>query len=680
MKQTYSLIVMFFMAAIAFAQQPIITAIVDGSCSSTPKFFEIYADTDVDLSQYAVELQSNSNTTWSNTTTLEYTFSESRTTNFVYVIANSSSLTTFEAEYPGVSTEATLLSGAANFNGDDRIRIIEIATGTVVDQYGEEGTDGSDTVWDYLDTYANRVDGTGPDAGFNSANWSYAPINALDTQGICNNGSQTLETVTNTGTYSPTASTEPTLNVNGSPITGLDYFTNNGPSEEGVFTVSATNLESSVIISSEDFEISLTSGAGFSKEIIIAFPSNGVFPTTDVFVRLPAGLTPDDYSDLITVNSTNATEETVDVSGTVTADDPFITIAGNVEGLSYNEGSGPSGLDAFGVSGMFLTESITVAVDNEFELSLDEEGSFSSAVSIAPVDGTVENTTVFIRLRAGETAGDYTGTITATSTGAENQTLSASGTVNAAATCAAIGSIIVTEVLPNPGVTGDSSGEYFELYNTTDTNIDIQSWILRDQDSDTHTVTESVVVPANGYALLATSATDNGGLSPLYVYSSFALANGGDEIVIECGGAIIDEIAYNSGDWPYSNGVSMELANNSLDATSNDDSNNWFAATSTYGDGDLGTPGAVNDATLSNGSIENIQFSIYPNPATSGTLNINSSNGQSFDVEIYSTLGQQVISQKSVARAINISSLTTGMYIVKISQGDASQTRKLVVK
>ncbi|PRP68014.1 lamin tail domain-containing protein [Nonlabens agnitus] len=680
MKQTYSLIVMFFMAAIAFAQQPIITTIVDGSCSSTPKFFEIYADVAVDLSLYAVEIQSNSNTTWASNTQLEFAFSEPRTTNFVYVIANSASATTFQAEYPDVDTEATLISGAANFNGDDRVRIIEISTGLVVDQYGTDNTDGTGTEWEYEDTYANRIDGSGPDSGFNSGNWSYGTLQALDSQGICNGGGQNLQTVTQTGTYSTTAPSGPALNVNGSPVTGLDYFENNGPSQEGQFTVSGMNLEGSVLVSSTVFEVSLTSGAGFSESVEVAFPSNGELPITDIYVRLPAGLTAGDYAESIEVSSVNATTQTVAVAGTVTADDPFITLAGNVEGLSYNEGSGPSGLDAFGVSGMFLTESITVAVDNEFEVSLDEEGSFSSAVSIAPVDGTVENTTVFIRLRAGETAGDYTGTITATSTGAENQTLSANGSVNAAATCAAVGSIIVTEVLPNPGVTTDGNGEFLELYNTTDTDIDIQSWILRDQDDDTHTITESVIVRANGYALLARSATENGGLSPLYIYDSFALANSGDEIVIECGGTVIDEIAYNSTDWPYSNGISMELANNSLDATANDDPSNWFAATSTFGDGDSGTPGAVNDATLSSDSIENPQFSMYPNPATSGTLNISVTNGGSVDVEIFSTLGQRVVNQKAVTTSVNINGLNTGLYIVKLTQGEASQTRKLVVK
>ena len=44
------------------------------------------------------------------------------------------------------------------------------------------------------------------------------------------------------------------------------------------------------------------------------------------------------------------------------------------------------------------------------------------------------------------------------------------------------------------------------------------------------------------------------------------------------------------------NGASWQLDANSLDAVSNDDINNWCYSTMNFGNGDLGTPGAVNEA------------------------------------------------------------------------------------
>lgn len=85
-------------------------------------------------------------------------------------------------------------------------------------------------------------------------------------------------------------------------------------------------------------------------------------------------------------------------------------------------------------------------------------------------------------------------------------------------------------------------------------------------------------------------------------------------------------------------------------------------------------------STLSSASIEATSFKIYPNPATGNTVNITSSNGEAVNVVIYSTLGQKVLTANSITNEINISNLDSGIYIVKITQGTAAQTRKLVIK
>jgi hypothetical protein len=675
MKQTYSLIVTLLMAAIAFAQQPILTGVMDATCSGgNPKVVEIYANGTVDFSQFTLSKQTNGGSFTDEVLTALGTVTD----DFVYVYSTSNGgEDIFNSEFPSVPANRSLASSTASINGDDGLRLLN-AAGDVVDQYGVTDVDGTDETWEYTNSYATRLDGTGPDGGFTEANWSINATNTLNGQGACNGGSA-LEGLF--GQYSAMASNDPSININGAPVTGLDYFENNGPSDAQTFTVSGMNLTSDISLTADaDFEISLQEMSGYSQNLSVS-PTTGTVASTTIYVRLIAGQITGSYSGNVSVGATGATTETVAVSGEVSADDPFITLAGFVDGLDYNEGSGPSDVDTFGVSGMFLTSDVTITVDNGFELSLDEMGTFASSIAITPVDGTVDNVTVFVRLGAGEVAGDYAGTITATSAGADDQTLTASGTVNAAATCAAVGSIIVTEAMPNPAAVGDTTGEYFEIYNTTGTDIDIQSWILKDQGSNSHTVTESVIVPANGYVLLARSDMDNGGLTPDYVYGSeFALSNSSDEIIIECGGTSIDEVIYD-GSWPYGSGVAMELTIQSLNSVANDTANNWQAATSTYGSGDLGTPGAVNDATLSIDSAAKAQFSLYPNPASSNyALNIDASTGGTFDVEIYSALGQRVLSQQDVSRTININSLNTGLYIVKITQGDASQTRKLVVK
>ena len=176
--------------------------------------------------------------------------------------------------------------------------------------------------------------------------------------------------------------------------------------------------------------------------------------------------------------------------------------------------------------------------------------------------------------------------------------------VSCATVCANPGDIVITEIMQNPSAVSDANGEYFEVYNSTSADIDLDGWVIRDDDSDSHTIGSSVIVPAGGYAVLARNGDTgtNGGLTADYVYGTdITLANGDDEVVLECDGTEIDRVNYDGGpNFPDPNGASMNLNPSNLNATDNDTGSNWCESNSSYGDGDLGTPGAANDACGSN--------------------------------------------------------------------------------
>jgi regulation of enolase protein 1 (concanavalin A-like superfamily) len=171
------------------------------------------------------------------------------------------------------------------------------------------------------------------------------------------------------------------------------------------------------------------------------------------------------------------------------------------------------------------------------------------------------------------------------------------------ADCVSPGGLVITEIMQNPSVINDSDGEYFEVYNPTGADADLMSYVIRDNDFDSHTITSSVIVPAGGYVVLARNADDaqNGGLGAAYEYGSdIALANGGDEVILECNGTVIDAVAYDGGpNFPDPNGASMNLDPNALDASSNDSGANWCESTSAYDANNLGTPAMPNDGCSS---------------------------------------------------------------------------------
>jgi hypothetical protein len=682
MKKHYLNILLVLFTTISFAQQPIITAIVDGDCSGgNPKLLEIYANGTVDFSLYSLENQTNANTgSWAGT--FDLSGFGTVTDGFVYVTTTGSA-TALASEFPSIASSPQLTSGVINLNGDDRIRLIETATATVIDQYGVTDVRGTNETWNYADSFAKRVSGTGPDAGFTESNWTIGGTGTLDGLGTCQGGTDTFETlIGGIATYTATAVTTPTITVIGA-LTGLDYFENNGPSNEGSINVSGMNLTTGITATATDFELSLTSGGNFVGSLNIP-QTGGAVANTPIYVRLKAGLTTASYTEDIIFTSGMAPQQTVNVSGTVSPDSPQITVGGSVDILNYFDGNGPSQEDSIGVAGRFLTSDIVVTATAPFEVSLTTGSGFGSSVNVPFGGGNVNFTDVFIRLAAGQLPGNYTGTLTVSSTNVTDQVLNTEGNVLPVANCAPVGSIIVTEIMNNPAVNNDPAGEYFELYNTTNNPIDIQSWEIKDEATATevHTITSSLIIPANGYVVIGNAAIPNGGVVMGYTYGNdISLGNGTDGVVIDCAGTVIDEVTWDNGaTFPDPSGASMELSITALNHIDNDLGSNWGTAVTPFGDGDLGTPGAVNNFTLSNESFENSTFSMYPNPVQDGMLYINSSNGTAVDVIIYSVLGQKMLSVKDLNSGLDISNIASGMYLVKITQANTTQTYKLVIK
>lgn len=73
-------------------------------------------------------------------------------------------------------------------------------------------------------------------------------------------------------------------------------------------------------------------------------------------------------------------------------------------------------------------------------------------------------------------------------------------------------------------------------------------------------------------------------------------------------------------------------------------------------------------------------LNIYPNPVSSDRVYITSKSAQSKEVEIYDVLGKKILHTTITGKELNISNLTAGVYIIKIREGDATATRKLIVK
>ncbi|HYJ79263.1 MAG TPA: lamin tail domain-containing protein, partial [Longimicrobiaceae bacterium] len=156
----------------------------------------------------------------------------------------------------------------------------------------------------------------------------------------------------------------------------------------------------------------------------------------------------------------------------------------------------------------------------------------------------------------------------------------------------ATGDVVINEVMANPDAVLDASGEWFEVHNRGSTPVDLQGWVIASGSDAAHTIGSSVVIAAGGYAVFGRNGTvaTNGGVAVNYVYASPTpnLGNGSDWLALRSG-ATVDSVAWTS----VPTGSSRSLIDPASDNV-NMNGTGWFTSNVEYGDGDRGTPGAVN--------------------------------------------------------------------------------------
>lgn len=72
---------------------------------------------------------------------------------------------------------------------------------------------------------------------------------------------------------------------------------------------------------------------------------------------------------------------------------------------------------------------------------------------------------------------------------------------------------------------------------------------------------------------------------------------------------------------------------------------------------------------------------VFPNPASNGYVNIKNDGEELMTVAIYNTMGQCVFSRKDAANTLQVSTSDwhAGLYLVKITQGKRTVTKKLTI-
>jgi hypothetical protein len=221
------------------------------------------------------------------------------------------------------------------------------------------------------------------------------------------------------------------LVVSATALTNFNYIQNAGPSPDQLFTVSGNLLPANVVINApENFEISLTAGSGYADALTLV-QSGGAIPVTNVYARLKAGLTAQNYEgDLSFVYSgiTASPDKTISLSGVVSKPEITVITPSAYNDLGYISGYG-SVERTFIVSGNSLSQNLEIKAPADFEISFTPGSGYADSLTLAPINGTVASTTVYVRLKSGLSGNTYSGDLSLTSTGAASKNTTLNGRV-----------------------------------------------------------------------------------------------------------------------------------------------------------------------------------------------------------------------------------------------------------
>ncbi len=217
--------------------------------------------------------------------------------------------------------------------------------------------------------------------------------------------------------------------------------------------------------------------------------------------------------------------------------------------------------------------------------------------------------------------------------------------------------------------------DWIELYNPKNNSIDLSNWKIKDND-DSHVFVfpEGTQINGNGFLIIVKDQADFINFFPEIPFIGdldFGFGSSDAVRLFNSDNTLIDEVYYESEEpWPTcadETGNTIELIDPDLDNTV---AENWDCINQN------GSPNAVNSSELSVIEMDNEKIiNMYPNPVFD-ILNI-SGTESSYDVEIYTVLGQKVI-EKSNTNAIDLSLLKQGIYLVKITNEKYVITERII--
>ena len=267
--------------------------------------------------------------------------------------------------------------------------------------------------------------------------------------------------------------------------------------------------------------------------------------------------------------------------------------------------------------------------------------------------------------------------------------------------------LIINEVLFDPAsddsgttaIEGDANGdgtrdalqdEFIEFFNISNSPLDISGYKVYDANAlsnstPRHIFPAQTIIPAKGALVLFGGGTPTGNFGGAIVQTAsegadtgngeLNLSNSGDVITVQ-NTADVTTLVYNSSTTGVSHSQDQSV-------TRSPDITGSFALHTDVNTNLSFSPGLkIDGATLDLETFSETNFLVFPNPTdkNSGFITIKSNTNEKLNVAIFNVLGKRMKTEINDKNQVRIDDLSAGIYMLKISKGSATITKKLLVK
>ena len=671
--------VAILVTSLSFGQDLVITGIIDGPLpGGFPKGVELYVVNDIaDLSVYGIERAGNGDAP---TGTQTYTFPADAYTagDFIYISPETPAFN----QYLGINPTYEVTGGELNNNGDDVVMLY--SNGSLADAIGVG--DGTGEAWEYLDGWAYRIDGQGPNAAFDDTEWTYSGINALDG---CDLGDDSgtnagCASMFPLGTYSPMVNTNPTIAITfpfegdsfdtGTTSVDVEWTVANAPGATvniSVTTNGGTPLTTNGVTS--PYTIAPTAD-GDSYNVTLELVDGGVVDSdmVDFIIAYPCELqlgTITETCDDITPATDDTFTATIDFTGggtstyaidtggngTLAGDNPTTEAAGTIIITDIPEGTDFS----VSITGDMANSSCNYT-RNINSPNCDPQLTLPLYDTFAYADGPLVGNSEWASHSGGPDD------LLVTSGQALVQHGTPSEDVNLPFTSVTGSLYFAFDMLvqdPGAPITG-SDTEYFAHFKTDGFGFIAQVFVEAPTGGGDYTVGISSDQNSADATWAADLTYGNSYRITVKYDQDTAIATLWVDAALESDTSIIGADEADPGD---------TVASFALRQSDSDENEGILidnlAVTQTFAE------------TLSNEEFTIASgFKVYPNPTSLGFVNIASAKNDTISVAVYDILGKEVINETLNNNRLDVSTLNTGVYIMKVTQNNASVTKKLIIK